>query len=80
MIPEQIKEASVLRLVSSTVGSKTTLVHPISNEPISLWIYSSPAITVPGIFVRDAQCMGRIESLVRNSGAESPRFSLVVRV
>jgi len=85
MIPETIrtsegKEAGILRLFSGISGLNSTLVHPNSNRPILLSIYSSPVIVLPGLFVRDARCMNRIESLVSRVGVEGARFSLVVRV
>lgn len=85
MIPETIrtsegKEAGILRLFSGIAGLNSTLVHPNSNRPILLSIYSSPVIVLPGLFVRDARCMNRIESLVSRVGVEGARFSLVVRV
>jgi len=85
MIPETIrtsegKETGILRLFSGVVGLNSTLVHPNSNRPILLSIYSSPVVVLPGLFVRDARCMHRIESLVSRVGVEGARFSLIVRV
>jgi len=75
-----VQEVDSVRLVSQAAGLNSTFIHPVSNEPVKLSIFSSSSVREPGFFVREARCMEKIESLVRLSGVEGARFSLFLRV
>jgi len=83
-LPEVIKssegkEVSVLRMVSQTTGSRSTLIHPRTNQEVLMSIYSTQSIQEPGFWVRDAKCFDRIDALATPTRLENVRFSLVVR-
>ncbi len=83
IMPEMIKttdgkEASILRILSTTTGSRATLIHPRTNQEIMISMYSSPIIKEPGFWIKDNKCFGRIDAMVSPSGTENVRFSLIV--